>query len=130
MVEDFEWSINALQRTAAGRRDCNRCASWPPSLGRSASVRTMTSLTKRMRRKYVRPLFAAGIDLAARSCYSLPRPDFFAIRRTLLRLTLTTEFLLLRSFSRLLGVEEGFMAFYRSAADSVRRFPSNEKPNA
>jgi hypothetical protein len=36
---------HALQRTAAGRRGCNRCALWPPSLilGRWAEMRIWTS---------------------------------------------------------------------------------------
>jgi len=39
--QGFDGSINALQRTAAGRRGCNRRVTWPPSLGilgRSAKV--------------------------------------------------------------------------------------------
>ncbi len=83
-----------------------------------------------MKRKYVRPLFAAGLDLAGRSSPSSVRPDFSAIRRRLLHLTLATELVILRSFALMLGVEEAFTAFYRSAENSARRVPSDAKSDA
>jgi hypothetical protein len=83
-----------------------------------------------MRRKYIRPLFAAGLDLAARSGPSFLQPDFFALRDRLLRLTLATELIILRSFSLMLGVEEAFMAFYRCAENCARRVPGDERPDA
>ena len=37
LVRESEQPNPTLRRTAAGRRGCNRCASWPPSLRLGAS---------------------------------------------------------------------------------------------
>jgi hypothetical protein len=84
----------------------------------------MAHLATKLRRKYIRPVFAAGLDLAARSGHAFARPKFSGI----CRVRLAGELAILRLLSLMLGTEESFMTFYRFAEESARRVSGPEKP--
>jgi hypothetical protein len=84
---------------------------------RSKRPPVITGLRARFRRKYVRHLFAAALDLAARHawCSYVKRHP---VRLPLVRLTLAVELGMVQGFASLIGVASEWSNFFRLARKS------------
>jgi hypothetical protein len=121
------FSIVAWPSSCETKHVCESCSNLEPIriVGRESMIAQgkptagRATLRTRLRRKYVRYLFAGALDLAARSIRDSTAPS---IRRRVRRNLAATQFLVLRRLSSIIGLQGKLTVFFREAKGAPATF--------